>query len=275
MSQLNPADEFTDATKPLNIAGHSLEFHLGSLDLSISKAVVYLWLAAVLIFIVGYLIARVAKVLPDRKQAMFEILYDYVRDFLVGAVMPAKAAAVWFPYIMTLFLFILVSNIIGLVPLPFNLAEGFHNIPEFKTYAATANINVTIPLALLTFLFTHGAGIKANGPVGYFKGWVPGTAPGALKPVLWFLHAISELFRMVSLSVRLFANLVAGHLVLLVFYSMILMLQTWLLFAFLAPLLEVSVLLVTGFEVFVALIQAYIFAILSAVYIGGAIHQEH
>ncbi|MHB1412429.1 MAG: F0F1 ATP synthase subunit A [Thermoleophilia bacterium] len=274
MSQLNPADEFTDATKPLNIAGHSLEFHIGALDMSISKVVAYLWIGAIITALICIGISKAARMLPNRKQTAFEGLYEYVRDTLVGAVMPAGAAVTWFPYIASLFLFILISNIIGLVPLPFNLAEGFHNIPEFKTYAATANINVTIALAAITFVATHYSGIKANGPIGYFKGWAPATAPPVLKQVLLVLHGISEIFRLVSLSVRLFANLAAGHLVLLVFYAMMLMIQSWALSVLIAPL-ELGVVVVSLFEIFVALIQAYIFAILSAVYIGGAIHQEH
>lgn len=272
--QLNPADEFTEALEPISIGGHHLEFKLGPVDLSINKVVVYLWISAIIVAVICISIAKVAQVLPSRKQAAFEGLYEYVRDSLVGAVMPKEVVTSWFPYIATLFLFILGSNAVGLIPLPLNLAHGFHNIPEFKTYAATANINVTIPLAALTFVLTHISGIRHNGPIGYFKGWMPGSAPPVLKQVLFVLHGISEIFRMVSLSVRLFANLAAGHLVLLVFYSMILMIQS-VAFVWLILPLEGAVILVSLFEIFVAAIQAYIFAILSAVYIGGAIHQEH
>ncbi len=274
MSILNPADEFTDALKPVDIAGHHLQLKLGPVDMSINKVVLYLFLGAAITALVFILISKAARVLPTRQQAGFEAVYEYVRDVLVGAVMPGEAAAAWFPYIAGLFFFILISNIIGLIPLPFNLAPGFHNIPEFKTYAATANINVTIALAAITFIATHVSGIRANGALGYFKGWMPSTAPPVLKQVLFVLHGISELFRLVSLSVRLFANLVAGHLVMLVFYAMILMIQSVALAILIVPL-EVSVVAVSLFEIFVAGIQAYIFAILSAVYIGGAIHQEH
>lgn len=271
--QLNPADEFTEALHPLDIGGFHLEFHLGPIDLSVNKVVVYLLLAAALTAFIAIGVSRVARVLPSRKQIAFEGLYGYIRDVVVGAVMPGNVVNAWFPYICSLFLFILVSNLIGLVPLPFNLAHGFYNIPEFKTYAATANINVTLTLAAFTFMLTHISGIRHNGIVGYFKGWVP-DAPPVLKQVLFGLHGISEVFKLVSLSVRLFANLLAGHLVLLVFYAMILMIQTYVLAVLILPL-EAGVLAVSIFEVFVALIQAYIFAILSAVYIGGAIHQEH
>ncbi|MBI5869559.1 MAG: F0F1 ATP synthase subunit A [Actinobacteria bacterium] len=269
-----PTGEFEHAVKPLAPFGHELSFHIGPIDMSISMAVAYVWIAAIVVAIVCIGIARVAKVLPSKKQVAFEALYEYVRDNLVGAVMHGKIATAWFPYIMTLFLFILFSNLIGLIPL-FLGREPDSWIPAFRTYAATSNINVTVALALMTFVLTHFSGIKANGAIGYFKGWVPGTAPGVLKPVLFIIHFFSEIFRLLSLAVRLYANMLAGHIMILVFYALIFMLPSVLMIVILAPLIEAGVLAVSGFEIFVAAIQSYIFAILSAVYIGGAIHQEH
>ena len=272
--QLNPAEDFTQVLEPLDIGGHKLSFHIGPLDMSINRVVVYLVLGAIVTALICISLSKIARKMPTRKQTAWEGLYEYVRDVLVGAVMPGNVAGTWFPYIASLFLFIMVSNLMGLIPLPFDLAAGFHNIPEFKTYSATANINVTVALALLTFVLTHYAGIRANGAVGYFKGWMPSTAPPVLKQVLFGLHGISEIFRIVSLSVRLFANMASGELVRMVFYTMILLIQGWLIAVLILPM-EVSVIVISAFEIFVALIQAYIFAILSAVYIGGAIHQEH
>lgn len=268
-----PTDEFEHAVKTLNIGGHELALHIGPLDLSISTAVVYLWVAAILVGLLGYFIARSAKRVPSRKQMAFEALYEYVRDNLVGAVMPGGLSATWFPYIMTLFCFILASNIIGLVPFFLGFTEG--GLPAFRTYAATSNINVTVGLALMTFLLTHISGIRANGPIGYFRGWVPSSAPAVMKPVLFPIHAVSEIFRLVSLAIRLFANLLAGHIMILVFYALIFMLPSVTFLVILSPLIEAGVFAVSLFEIFVAAIQAYIFAILSAVYIGGAVHQEH
>jgi F-type H+-transporting ATPase subunit a len=269
-----PTGEFEHAVKPLAPFGHELSFHIGPIDMSISMAVAYVWIAAIVVAIVCIGIARVAKVLPSKKQTAFEALYEYVRDNLVGAVMHGKVATTWFPYIMTLFLFILFSNLIGLIPLFLGREPGSW-VPAFRTYAATSNINVTVALALMTFLLTHISGIRANGPIGYFKGWVPGTAPAVLKPVLFVIHFFSEIFRLLSLAVRLYANMLAGHIMILVFYALIFMLPSVLMIVILAPLIEAGVLAVSGFEIFVAAIQSYIFAILSAVYIGGAIHQEH
>lgn len=269
-----PTGEFEHAVKPLAPFGHELSFDIGPIDMSISMAVAYVWIAAIIVAVVCIGIARVAKVLPSKKQTAFEALYEYVRDNLVGAVMHGKTATAWFPYIMTLFLFILFSNLIGLIPL-FLGREPDSWVPAFRTYAATSNINVTVALALMTFLLTHISGIRANGPIGYFKGWVPGTAPAVLKPVLFVIHFFSEIFRLLSLAVRLYANMLAGHIMILVFYALIFMLPSVFMIVILAPLIEAGVLAVSGFEIFVAVIQSYIFAILSAVYIGGAIHQEH
>lgn len=270
--RLDPTAEFTHAVEPLSIGGQELSFHIGPIDMSISTAVVYLWIAALLVAIICIGIARAARVLPSRKQAAFEAIYEYVRDNIVGAVMHGDTARTWFPYIGTLFLFVLTSNLIGLFPLFLGLQHET-GLPDIKTYAATSNINVTGTLAAMTFVLTHFSGVAANGPVGYFKGWVPGTAPLFMKPFLFLLHAVSEVFRLVSLAVRLFANLLAGHIMILVFYSLIFMLSVST--AFLAVLIEGGVVAVSLFEIFVAGIQAYIFAILSAVYIGGAIHQDH
>ncbi|MDO8736137.1 MAG: F0F1 ATP synthase subunit A [Thermoleophilia bacterium] len=270
-----PTDEFEHAVKPISIAGHELAFHIGPIDMSVSKAVVYVWLAALIVGILCITIARIAKVLPTRKQMALETLYEFVEDKLVGAVMHGKAAATWFPYILTLFLFILVSNLIGLLPFFLGTEEWKGvTLPALGTFAATSNINVTVALALMTFVFTHFAGIRANGPIGYFVGWVPSSAPAVLKPVLFLIHFVSEIFRLVSLAVRLFANLLAGHIMILVFYSLTFMLSSYVLLVLLIPL-EFGVIAISLFEIFVAVIQAYIFAILSAVYIGGAIDQDH
>lgn len=272
-TEFSPTDEFEHAIEPLKIGGHELKIDLGLFDLSISKVVVYLWIAALVVFIICYGVSRIVQILPSRKQVAFEGLYEYIRDNMVAAVMPREAVRTWFPYLLTLFLFILVNNLIGLVPLPFKTSHEYGWLPEFTTYAATSNMGVTLGLAGLTFVLTHAMGMKYNGAIGYYKNWTPGTAPAVLKPVLWLIHAVSELFRVVSLSVRLFANMLAGHIMILVFYSLIFLLSSSTLF--LAILIETGVVAISAFEIFVALIQAFIFAILSGVYIGGAIHQEH
>ena len=237
---------------------------VGPVDLSVNKAVIYLWLATALIIIVAVVIARNLKLTPGRFQYAVEALYELARDGIVGSVMKSGKAT-WFPYVGALFFFILVNNLLGLVPIPL----GEHHQESF--YAATANLFVTATLALFTFAFTHYAGIRKNGALRYFKAWAPPSAPPVLKQVIFVIHAVSEVFRLISLSVRLFANMLAGHAILGVFFAMALIFQSYLA----AVILQGGSVLIYLFEVFVAVIQAFIFAILSAVYIGGALDQEH
>ncbi|HEY5388137.1 MAG TPA: F0F1 ATP synthase subunit A [Thermoleophilia bacterium] len=237
---------------------------IGPFDLSVNKAVIYLWLATAIIVVVAIVVSRSLKVKPGRFQYAVEALYELARDGIVGSVMKSGKAT-WFPYVGAVFFFVLVNNLIGLLPLPF----GEHHQPSF--YAATANLFVTATLALFTFVFTHYAGIKKNGALRYFKNWAPASAPPVLKQIIFAIHAVSEFFRLISLSVRLFANMLAGHAILGVFFAMALIFQSYLA----AVLLQGGSVLIYLFEIFVAVIQAFIFAILSAVYIGGALDQDH
>ena len=213
---------------------------------------------------VAIVLSRTIKPTPSRFQFAIESLYELARDGIVGSVMKSGQAT-WFPYIAGAFFFVLTSNLIGLIPLPF--AEHW----QLGFYAATANLYVTLGLALFTFVFTHYAGIRKNGAVRYFRNWAPPSAPPVLKQLIFVIHAVSEVFRLVSLSVRLFANMLAGHAILGVFFAMALIFQNYLA----ALLLQGGSVLIYLFEIFVAFIQAFIFAILSAVYIGGALDQEH
>lgn len=236
---------------------------IGPVDLSITKGVAYLLIALAVIVVAAIVINRSLTTHPGRFQLVMESLYELARGGIVDSVMKSGQAT-WFPYIGGVFVFVLVNNFIGLLPLPF----GEHHQPSF--YAATANINVTIVLALCTFAFTHYAGLRKNG-LHYFANWAPPSAPPVLKQVIWGIHAVSEFFRLISLSVRLFANMLAGHAILAVFFAMALIFQSYLA----ALVLQGASVLIYMFEIFVAVIQAFIFAILSAVYIGGALDQKH
>ncbi len=258
------------AKENLNVAG---EFELqpivklpaiGPVDLSVNKAVIYLWLATAVIVIIAIVIARSLKAQPGRLQAAVEGLYSLARDGIAKSVMKSGVDA-WFPYIGAVFFFVLVNNLIGLVPLPF----GEHH--QLSFYTATANLYVTVTLALFTFVFTHYAGIHEHGARAYIGGWMPRGAPPVLREFIFVIHAVSEIFRLVSLSVRLFANMVAGHAILAVFFAMALIFQSYLI----AAALQGASVIIYMFEIFVAVIQAFIFAILSAVYIGGALDSEH
>jgi F-type H+-transporting ATPase subunit a len=258
------------AKESLNVAG---EFELtpivklpaiGPVDLSVNKAVIYLWLATAIIVIMAVVIARSLRPQPGRFQAAVEGLYALARDGIARSVMKSGVDA-WFPYIGAVFFFVLINNLIGLVPLPL----GEHH--QLSFYTATANLYVTITLALFTFVFTHYAGISKYGVRNYVSSWMPTGAPPVLKQFIFVIHAVSEIFRLVSLSVRLFANMVAGHAILAVFFAMALIFQSYLI----AAALQGASVLIYMFEIFVAVIQAFIFAILSAVYIGGALDSQH
>ncbi len=258
------------AKETLNVAG---EFELqpivklpviGPVDLSINKAVIYLWLATLVIVVLAIVIARSLKSQPGRFQAAVEGMYSLARDGIARSVMKSGVDT-WFPYVGAVFFFVLINNLIGLVPLPF----GEHH--QLSFYTATANLYVTVTLALFTFVFTHYAGIHKFGVRKYIGGWMPSGAPPVLREFIFVIHAVSEFFRLISLSVRLFANMVAGHAILAVFFAMALIFQSYLI----AVALQGASVLIYMFEIFVAVIQAFIFAILSAVYIGGALDSEH
>ncbi len=237
---------------------------IGPFDLSITKAVVYLWLAVVILAIGAFILNRSVSKSTGRTFGTFEGLYDLARLGIVNSVM-RKGQTTWFPYIAAVFFFILVSNLVGLIPLPF----AHHN--QLAFYAATANLYVTATLALCTFVLTHFAGVRAKGLGGYFKGMMIPSAPPVLRQMLFVLHLISEIFRLISLAVRLFANMVAGHAILAVFFAMALVFQSYLI----GTVLQGASIALYLFEIFVAFIQAFIFAILSAIYIGGSLEEEH
>jgi len=237
---------------------------IGPLDLSVTKAVVYLWLATAVIAIMAMIVSRSLKAQPGRFQSFMELLYSLAREGIVKSTMKSGADT-WFPFVGSAFFFILVSNLLGLVPLPFGENH------QLAFYSATGNLNVTITLAIFTFVFTHYAGIHAKGAIGYFRGWAIPSAPPALRQLIFFMHIISEIFRLVSLAVRLFANMLAGHAILGVFFAMALVFQSYLI----AGVLQAGSVLLYIFEIFIAFIQAFIFAILTAVYIGGALEEEH
>ena len=247
-----------------------IPIHLGPLNLSITKAVVYLMLGSLLTMLFGWVFMRV-KIgqKAGRRQTFGEIVYEIAQTQVAEQGLPTKAIARWFPYVATLMLFIFVVNLIGFIPLPLT-GKTWHGIPTWGIYAATSSTSVTLALALLTFVFTHYEGIRWNGPVRYFKSWIP-EAPKALLFLIVPLEILGQFMRLISLSVRLFANMLAGHILILTFIGLIFILQS-------LALIPV-VIFAAGFYIFevviVVGIQAFIFAALSAIYIGSAIEPEH
>jgi F-type H+-transporting ATPase subunit a len=245
--------------------------HVGGLDLSINRAVVYLLLGSAISILLGIGLMRWRlAVVAGTRQTFGEVIYDIAQTQVAEAGLPSKAIALWFPYCATLLIFIFVVNLLSFIPLPIT-GETWHGIPVFGIYASTSTLSVTLALALMTWLFQHIEGIRFNGVVSYFRSWIP-DVPKVILPLIIFIEVISQFMRLISLSVRLFANMLAGHILILTMIALLFILHTWpyrflgLPAAFLFYLFEV---------VIVVTIQAFIFAALSAIYIGSAIEPEH
>jgi F-type H+-transporting ATPase subunit a len=244
--------------------------HIGPLDLSITKAVVYLMLGSVLTMALGILLMRWRlSVEAGTRQTLGETIYEIAQTQIAEQGLPTKAMSRWFPYVASLFLFILVVNLLGFIPLPLT-GETWHGFPVWGVYAATSSLSVTLALALLTFVFTHFEGIRWNGATRYFKSWIP-EAPKPLLALIIPLEILGQIMRLISLSVRLFANMLAGHILILTFLGLLFIFESLALVFVLIP--------ATAFYIFevgiVVGIQAFIFATLSAIYIGSAIEPQH
>jgi F-type H+-transporting ATPase subunit a len=213
---------------------------------------------------------RAGAATVGRGQSFGELVYDVAQTQVAEQGLPSKAIARWFPFVASLMLFIFFVNLLGFVPLPLS-DEKWHGLPTFGIYAATSSISVTLALALMTWTFTHIEGIRANGTVGYFKSWIP-EVPRVMLPLIVPLEILGQFMRLISLSVRLFANMLAGHMLILTFIGLIFVLEN-------VALAVVAVPFATAFYLFevviVVGIQAFIFAALSAIYIGSAIEPEH
>jgi F-type H+-transporting ATPase subunit a len=253
--------------------------HIGPLDMSINKAVVYLWIGTALTILLGIVLMRVRlRVTPDRRQTVGEQIYDIAQVQIAEQGLPTKAIGRWFPYVATLLLFIWTINMIGFIPLPLT-GETFElagvELPVWGIYAATSSISVTLALALMTWFFTHYEGIRNNGVGGYFKSWIP-EVPRALYPLIIPLEILGQFMRLISLSVRLFANMLAGHMLILTFIGLVFLTSSFVVGLVAGVALTGVATLFYLFEVIIVVsIQAFIFAALSAIYIGSAIEPEH
>ncbi len=267
--EFNPEHDFE--------VGEWIPIHLGGLDLSINKAVAYLILGTICTIALGLFLMR-ARIGPKnevgRRQAVGEMVYEVAQTQVAEQGLPHKAIGRWFPYVASLMLFIWVVNMLGFIPLPLS-NETFDlfgvELPTLAVYAATSSISVTLALALMTFFFTHYEGIRANGVVKYFKSWIP-DVPKAMYPLIVPLEILGQFMRLISLSVRLYANMLAGHMLILTFIGLVFVTGHLIL----APLTVGAAAAFYLFEVVIVVsIQAYIFAALSAIYIGSAIEPEH
>jgi F-type H+-transporting ATPase subunit a len=242
--------------------------------MDITKPVAYLILGTIVTCLLGIVLMRVKFGSdPTRRQAVGEMVYEIAQIQVAEQGLPTKAIGRWFPYVASLMLFIWTINMLGFIPLPLSdetVDIGGVELPTLAIFAATSTLSVTLALALMTWVFTHFEGIRANGVRGYFKSWIP-EVPKALLPMIIPLEILGQFMRLISLSVRLYANMLAGHLLILTFIGLI-FLTHWAVF----PLSVVAGTAFYLFEVVIVVsIQAYIFAALSAIYIGSAIEPDH
>jgi len=245
--------------------------HLGVF--SINRAVVYLFLAAILTVVTMLWIARRMHARPNRVQTAVEVIFSLMRDNITRGNMDDSMSAKWFPFLGALFLFIWYSNLIGYLPLPTNSEETFNlfgaHIPSFALYAATANVSVPLVLAVVVFIAFNVQGIRTQGPIGYTKSLVPGGVHGPMVIFVGGLEVVSTFMRLVSLTIRLFANILAGHMIILFMAGG---LGVILGLTFLGWLTLPIGVLVYMFELgLIATLQAFIFATLAAIYLGGAV----
>jgi F-type H+-transporting ATPase subunit a len=245
--------------------------HLGVF--SINRAVLYLILATILTVVTMVWIADRMHQRPNKVQTAVEVLFSLMRDNITRGNMPDSMAAKWFPFLGALFLFIWFNNLIGYIPLPTNSGQEFvifgAHIPAFALYAATANISVPLILALVVFIAFNWVGIRAQGPIGYLKSLIPGGVTGPILLLIFPLEVISTFMRLLSLTIRLFANILAGHLIILFMAGGLAVLLG---LSFLGWFTLPFAILLYLFELgLVATLQAFIFATLAAIYISGAV----
>ena len=257
-----------------------VSIHLGSLDLSINKAVLYLLLASVLTIFTMVWISRRMQQKPNRVQTAIEVAYDMTKNNITGGNLDTATATRWFPFLAALFFWIWFSNMIGFLPLPTNTEHTVNvfgaEIPSFAIYAATANISIPLVLTLVVWVSYHVEGIRSKGFIPYFASWLP---PGLeeMNPIgkgaIFIIEVISHFVRLISLTVRLFANILAGHLLILFMGGGLVVLLG---LAWIGPISLVAAIVFFLFEVvLIATLQAFIFATLTAIYIGGAVSETH
>jgi F-type H+-transporting ATPase subunit a len=243
----------------------------------ITKAVLYLVIAGILTVGTMLYIANRMQARPNRVQTAVEVLFSLMRDNITRGNLDDRMARKWFPFIGALFLFIWFNNLIGYIPLPTNTQEKFDflgvQVPAFAIYSATANLSIPLVLALVVFVSYNVEGIRTKGFVGYMKSLIPSGVKGGMAAFIFVLEFLSNFMRLISLSVRLFANILAGHLIILFMSGgLVVLLGIEVLGWITLPLGVILFLFEVGL---VATLQAFIFATLTAIYLGGAVAEHH
>jgi F-type H+-transporting ATPase subunit a len=250
---------------------------IAGIDLSINKAVLYVFLACAITAGTMIWIARRMQDRPNRVQTLVEGAYDLTYTQIARGNMPSATAAKYFPFVATLFFFIWFSNMIGYIPLPTNTQETVDifgvGLPAFALYAATANLSIPLVLTLVVWGGYQVEGVRRHGIRGHLKGWLPAGVSGIAAGPIFFIEVISQFMRIISLSVRLFANILAGHLLILFMGGgLAVLLGIAALAWFTLPIALVFFILEVGL---IATLQAFIFATLTSIYFGEAAAGGH
>ena len=237
-----------------------------------NKGVLYLLMSTVITLVLLTYVAGRMKARPNKTQAAVEAFYDLTRN-MTKENMDEKMARKWFPLIATLFVFILVMNLIGYIPLPVNSSDPFSNgFPSFQLYAADTNAAVPLVLATIVFVAYNVEGLRAHGFLGYVKSLVPSGIGKGMLVMIYPLEVLSHFLRLISLTVRLWANLLAGHLLIDFMAGNLAVLLGLPALGWITLPLGIAIFM---FEcVLIAGLQAFIFSILTAIYLGSAV-QHH
>ncbi len=248
----------SEVTDPIQwIFIHNMDDKMG--PIGISKLTLNMWLAAAILIFLLWKTKKDGGAPTGILRGIFEMVFFFVRDEIVYPIMGETNGKTFLPLFLTIFSFIFMMNLLGLVPLPF--IGG----------AATGTLGSTISLAGIVFLVSVLAGIKYNGVGGFIKGFLPHGLPVFVIPLLFPIEVIGFIIKHAVLAVRLFANMLAGHLVLGGFLGLIFVYKSYALVPVSVPL----ALFMDCLELLVAFLQAYVFTLLSCLFIGGAVHPEH
>jgi len=237
-----------------------LPIDIFGIDASLTNSGAYMIVALGLIFGFLYFSTGARSLVPSRLQSISELIYEFVANTVRENV--GNQGMQFFPLVFSLFIFVLVLNLLGMIPIP-----GI-------TFTVTSHIAVTAALALMVISIVILYGLYKHG-LGFFGIFVPSGVPLALYPLLIPIEIISFISRPISLSVRLFANMLAGHIALKIFAGFIGVLLGAGVWAILAPLPLILTVALTALEVLVAVLQAYVFAVLTCIYLSDAVHGSH
>src|SRR5712692_2976354 len=232
-----------------------LDIRILGINLSITKHVVMMWIAAVLLVFIFRFASRERHMVPSGVANLLEAIIVFLRDEVILPNMGEEGKQ-YLPYLLTVFFFILCCNLLGLIPF---------------AATATGNVSVTAALALMSLVMIQVGGIREHGFKHHLRNLIPHGMPSWLLPIMLPVEIMGQFTKPFALCIRLFANMIAGHIVILAFISMIFILNS----LFVSPISVFFALFISLLEIFIAFLQAYIFTILTALFIGMSIHPQH